>query len=263
MADLRKPQRVSPSRAADPAPAPRRNRWQRGAGSWQRLTAHLQPLIRHWKSLRRRQKWLSACAAVVLVVLSTVYAASSLGGSPVTSVKDGSSRPLGTADPAIKHFTPAHRSSSSDTPEAAAAAMRVPQALATALAKWDSGPGGTALAQVSGDLGAATQASGIRLFGPMLQACSSLATAVTAAKSGPSIPDAGMRGLYSRALDKLATAAQECHAGLSQYPTEDEGLQTRANPTIVHQADLELAAGAKSLYQATVEINAVRSHART
>lgn len=263
MADLRKPQRVSPSRAVHQAPAPSRNRWQRGADSWQWLTAHLQPLIRRWKSLRRRQKWLAACAAAVLVVLSTVYAASSLGGSPASSVRDGTSRPLGTADPAIKHFTPAHRSSSSDTPEAAVAAMRVPQALATALEKWDAGPGGPGLAQVSDDLGAATQASGVRLYGPMLQACSSLATAVTAAKSGPPIPGAGMRGLYSRALDKLATAAKECQAGLSQYPTEDEGLQTRANPTIVHQADLELAAGAKSLYQATVEINAVRSRART
>lgn len=85
---------------------------------------------------------------------------------------------------------------------------------------------------------------------------------MTAAKVGPPIPNAVMQASYSRVLAKLATAAVDCRAGISQYPTEDEGLQTRENPAMIHQAESELAAGAKGLYQATVDINSVHSRVR-
>lgn len=264
MTNLRKPHRGSPLRATHKASAPSRYRWPWRVDRWQWLAAHLQRPSRRWRSLGRLQRRLVACAVAVLAILAATYiAVASNSQHSLAPAGDGTSRAVSNADPAIKNFTPAHRSLSSHTSEAAVAAMRVPRALATTLVKWDAGPGGTALTQVSADLGAATQESGIRLFGPMLQACSSLAIAVTTAKSGPPIPDVGMQTLYGRALAKLAEAATECRAGLSQYPTEDEGLQTRANPTVVHQADLELAAGAKYLYQATVDINAAHSRAHT
>jgi hypothetical protein len=252
MTNLRKLLRASTLRVTHWALALSRHRWRWSATYLQRFT-------RRWRSLGRLQQWLAASVVIGLVVFACAYAA--ISGHSHSPIDNGTNRRVANADPAIKNFTPAHRSSSSDTPETAVAAMHVPRALASALKKWDNGPGGTALANVSGDLAAATQASGIRLFGPMLQACSSLANAIMAAKSAPPMPDASMQGLYSRALARLAAAATKCRSGLSQYPTEDEGLQTRANAPVVHQADLELAAGAKYLYQATVEINAARSRA--
>lgn len=253
MTNLRKPSRASaPPRVTHRVLALSRHCWRWSA-------TYLQWFTRRWLSLGRLQQWLVACAVIGVVVLACTYA--TISGHSQSPAASGTNRPVANADPAIKNFTPARRSSSSDTPETAVAAMHVPRALATALKRWDNGPGGTALANVSGDLAAATQASGVKLFGPMLQACSSLTTAITAAKSTPPIPDASMQGLYSRALTKLTTAATECKSGLSQYPTEDQGLQTRANAPVVHRADLELAAAAKYLYQATVELNSARSRA--
>jgi hypothetical protein len=263
MSNLSKPRRASPPEPAHKAPAPGRSWWLSQVDRSQSLTVHLQRLSHRWRSLGRLQRWVAVCAVAGLAVLAVTYVAiSSNSHQALSPTSDGTSRAVSNADPAIKSFTPAHKSSSSDTPESDVAAIRVPRALANALKRWDAGPGGAAFAQVSGDLAAATQSSGIHLLGPLLQACSSLASAVTTAKSGPPIPDTGMQGLYSRALAKLAAGAAECRAGLSQYPTEDQGLQTRENSAVVHKADLELAVGAKYLYNATVDINAVHEHAR-
>ena len=211
----------------------------------------------------RRWQRLAVLAAVGLAVLGVVaYIASNRTGSTAGSSQDAASSadPVALASPGA---ITVHHHALRVTPEEVVASLHVPSQLADALKKWDADPGGTALAEVSGDLGNAMQASGVRLFGPMLQACSSLATAVTAAKADPPIPNAVMQASYSRALAELATAAVDCRAGISQYPTQDEGLQTRENPTTIHQAESELAVGAKDLYQTTVEINAVHSRART
>ena len=263
MAKQRTPQRVGSSRVNHRAPVPSRRRWQwrKGNDIWRWLTAHLQMLGRRWKALRRGHQLLVVSAAATLVVLGAVLIAINGGGSAAGPTSGGTSRPLGTADPAIKNFTPAHRSSSSNTPEAAAAALRVPHALATVLAKWDAGPGGAALAQVSGDLGDAIQASGVRQFGPMKQACASLAAAVATAQTARPIPNANIQRSYDQALAQLARAAAKCGAGISLYPTEDQGLQARENPSILHRAESELTAGAEDLDQATADITAVRNRA--
>jgi hypothetical protein len=263
MAKQGTPHRTRPSRVTQRAPVPGRGRWQwrKGNDGWRWLTAHLQELGNRWKALRRNYQLLVVSAAATLVVLGGVLIAINSGGSAPGPISGGSSRSLGNADPAIKSFTPAHRSSSSNTPESAVAALKVPHALATVLAKWDAGPGGAVLAQVSADLGDALQASGVSQFGPMKQACASLATAVARAQTGRPIPNANIQRSYGQALTQLARAAAKCGAGISLYPTDDQGLQARENPTILHRAESELTAGAKDLDQATVDISAVRNRA--
>lgn len=215
--------------------------------------------------LWRRWQWLAALAAVGLAVLGVIaYVAGDRNGSTAAN-SEGAASSVGSvasASPGAAAIT-VHHHALRITPEKVVASLHVPSQLADALKKWDAGRGGTALAGVSGDLGDAMQASGVRLFGPMLQACSSLAAAVTAAKVGPPIPNAVMQASYSRALAKLATAAVDCQAGISRYQTQDEGLQTRENPAIIHQAESELAAGARDLYQATVDIDAIHGRANT
>jgi hypothetical protein len=212
-----------------------------------------EPLGHRWR--RPRWQWLAALAAVGLAGLGIViYAATNRTGSTTGSNPS-------TASPYVSGPVTVHHHALRVTPEQAFASVRVPPRLAAALRKWDAGPGGTLLTNVSGDLGDAAQSFGVRQFGPMLRACSSLATAVTTATTGPPIPNAAMQASYSQALDTLAAAAADCRAGISQYPTEDEGLQTRENPTILHQAESELAVGATDLSRATVDINAVRLRA--
>jgi hypothetical protein len=233
--------------------------WLKGNDIWQRLTPHMQRLGSRWKALRRGYQLVIVGAAATLVVLGGILIAVNGGGSAAGPISGGSSRSLGTADPAIKNFTPAHRSSSSNTPESAAAALQVPHALAKVLARWDAGPGGTALAQVSGDLGDAMQASGVKQYGSMKQACASLAAAVARAQTARPIPNANIQKSYGQVLAQLARAAAKCGAGISLYQTEDQGLQARENPSVLHRAESELAAGAEGLDQATADITAARS----
>jgi hypothetical protein len=210
------------------------------------------PSRRRWQRLR--WQWLAALGAAALALLGVgIYIAIGLTGSTTGSAQ-------GTASPYNSGPITVHHHALRVTPEQAVASIHVSPRLAVALRKWDAGPGGTALTEVSGDLGDAMQASVVRFFSPMLRACSSLATAVTTARTGPPIPNAAMQASYTRALTKLAMGASDCRTGISLYPTDDQGLQARENPAMIHQAESELTAGTKDLYHATVDINAVRSH---
>ena len=210
-----------------------------------------------WLAHRGSWRWLAPCAAVALAVVVTVYIAGSHDNPRSRGAASASASP---AESVRNHAVVAHRSSSSRTPEAAVAAMHMPRNLATALTRWDAGFGGSALAKVSNDLGNATQDAGIQLYSPMRLACSSLAAAVTAAKDGPPIPDTAMQKSYGLALNRLSAGATDCRAAISVYPYGDEDVKTYENPTLLHQSVSELAAGAKDLYQATVNINAAAHH---
>lgn len=211
-----------------------------------------------WLLLRRRWTWVAGCAAVALAVGGTIYISSSHDRS---AVADAAGTPAGVSasptPPVANHGAKAHRSSSSKTPEAAVAAMHVSPGLAIALKKWDAGPGGSALGNVSDDLGSALQDAGIRLYDPMRLACLSLANAVTKAKDAPPVPDPSMQRLYALALTKLASATANCQAAISVYPYGDEDVKTYENPALLHKSVSELAAGVKNLYRATVNLSVV------
>lgn len=248
MTSLREPPRHSQPRATRRAPAAARRGPQ-----W--LTGRLQWLARRWQTLDRRQQWLAACAAVALAVSVTIYLASNTNASPASTAMGTS---VGSTRPIIKQFTPAHRSSSSDTPEAAIAAMRLRPALAAALRKWNAGRGGTVLAEVSADMSGAIQAAGNKLYVQMRPACSSLAAAVTAAKTAPPIPDASLQELYVTALATVQSGAAVCLNGIDEHAYGDDGVETHENPALVSQSVTELTAGAKDLYPVTLKVAVAR-----
>jgi hypothetical protein len=237
---------------------------RRSQGAAQRKVTHRAsaPIWHRWRRLpigppRRPWQWVAVCAAVTIVALATLYVTGNGHAVPGTGAPSALASPT---PPVTNHVAPPHRSSSSNTPEAALAAVRLPRHLATALTKWNAGPGGSAFADVSNDLGSAMQDAGIRLYDPMRLACVSLAAAVAAAKAAPPIPDASMQGSYDRALVLLATGAADCKAGISVYPYGDEDVKTYENPALLHLSVSAFAAGARDFYQATVDIHVV--HAR-
>jgi hypothetical protein len=247
MTSLREPQGDSKPRATHRARASR-NRWQWLASCWQLLKGR-------WQLLNRRQQWLAACAVAALVTSVAVYIAISNNGSLISG---SASISLGSAKPIIKQFTPAHRSSSSDTPEAAVAAMRLSPTLAAVLREWNAGRGGATLTEVSLDTNNAIQAAGEKLFVQMRPACSSLAGAVTRAKATPPIPDASLQALYVKALGTLTSAAAVCLNGIDEHAYGDDGVQTHESPTLVSQSVTGLTAGAKDLYPITLKITVAK-----
>jgi hypothetical protein len=213
-----------------------------------------------WHRLElRRWPWLAGCAAVALAVLATIFISSSHHHSAVPVAAASPADALASPTPPVaNHVAKAHRSSSSMTPEAAVAAIHVSPRLAGALKKWDAGPGGPAMGNVSEDLGDALQDAGSRLYDPMRVACLSLSTAVTEAKDAPPVPDPAMQRSYALALTKLASATADCRAAISVDPYGDEDVKTYENPALLHKSMSELAAGVKDLYQATVDLSIVR-----
>lgn len=213
--------------------------------------------------LQHRWRWLTVSAVLGLAALVTVF---SLGQSTSnlahggrtqagTGASTGSAASAGRATATARH-------GSTDTPEKVVASLHAPPKLAAALTRWEAGPGGSAMASVTNAVGSATQDAGARLYDPMKLACLKLGAAVTTAKAAPPIPDAAMRKWYSLALAKLTTAAADCRAGISVYPYGDEDVKTYENPTLLRKSVSGLAAGAKDLYQATVEANVIYRRAK-
>jgi hypothetical protein len=211
-------------------------------------------LIGRWRSLSGRLRWLTAGTAIALVALVGVFVISSYNESPGSAAQSTTTG----AHSILRNFAPAHRSSSSNTPEAALAAVRVTPKLAVALRRWNAGRGGAVLAQVSADLGDALQAAGSKLFVQMKPACSSLAAAVSAAKSAPPMPSAPLQKLYVKTLVTLEPAAADCLDGISEHAYGDDGVETHKNPTTLSRSVSELTAGSKDLYLATLKLAVVQ-----
>jgi hypothetical protein len=208
-------------------------------------------LARHW------QVW----ALITGVAIAAVVVTLSLAGvthKPGLVAAGGLQRGHVVAEGHSHRVT--HTLVPATTPEQVAVTMPLPRKLAVALREWKVGSGGAHLAKVAADLGEATQASGVRLFGPMRNACSGLASEVSAAKLSPAIPDAQTQGSYSAALHALGTAAAECRSAISVQAHGDEGLQTEEQPSLLHRSEADLAAGAKDLYQVTAKVAAAGRH---
>jgi hypothetical protein len=222
-----------------------------------------QPQVsKYWVAalLWRRWRWLTVSAALGLAALVTVY---SFGHSPRTRAEAGIGAAISTGPAAsASRGAAAARHGSTDTPEEVVASLHVPPKLAAALTKWEAGPGGSAMAKVTNALGSATQDAGARLYDPMRLACLSLGAAVTTAKAAPPIPDAAMQKWYSLALAKLTAAAADCRTAISVYPYGDEDVKTYENPTLLRQSVSDFATGARDLYQATVDANAIYLQAK-
>ncbi len=180
--------------------------------------------------------------------LDSAHSSAARSAGPVAASPAGSSLRPGSA--------PARTRTASPGPGGPATghAAPLPPRVRASLRGWAAGPGGAALARVSGQLGICAQAGGVQLYLVMEQACTQLSAAVTAAGAGPPIPDAVMQHQYTRALATLAAAAGRCRAAISVHGSGGEDITTAVNGALLRRARAELAAGSNELYLATSQI---------
>lgn len=228
-------------------------------------------------SSSRRPSWLWITASAIALACFTfgiVYAATS-GKPGQAAARAGATTPASSASlqpgsttglqpgSTIGATTPAKGRAATAEPRSAAAlgldagALALPGKLRAQAANWYAARGGTALAAVSGQVGAVTQAGSLRQYNEMKAACSALASDVSTAQADPPIPNAAMETLYAKALTTLATGAADCGKAISVQPDGDEQVVTQENPALLHQSSAEFQAGATYLFRATAEIEAL------
>ncbi len=139
-------------------------------------------------------------------------------------------------------------------------AMSLPGTSVTSAKTWSAGRGGAALKAVTSDVGTVTQEAGVRNFVLMKGGCRILAAGVRTAQAAPPIPQASLQSLYAKALTTLADGAAACQAAISLRPDGEEYNVTTENQTELHRATSDFASGAKDIYRATAEIQAVSRH---
>lgn len=171
-----------------------------------------------------------------------------------TSGKSGATAPKGTS-------TTKGKVVSADQLAREGGALDLPANMQDRVVSWQSGPGGRDLTAVSSRLGQALQASGIRQYTSMKNACAQLASSVTSAKAGPEIPGSAMQQVYAKALTELANGAADCQKAISVSVTGDETTQAHLDTATLHRASSEISAGATDVFRATAEIQiAARQH---
>ena len=216
------------------------------------------------RSLRSRHKapwiWLSVIA---LLGLSAALLSYGLGGTHQTASSGSVAGPAGvggTATSASAGRAPKGTSKTKGEVTSAAklaekgGALNLPTNMNSQLISWQSGSGGKHLTAVSGGLGDALQAAGIRQYAPMKHACAQLAGSVTTAEAGPPIPDAAMQTLYAKALAELAKGAANCQTAISFQPNGNESVAAQVDPTLLHRSVSELSAGATDVFRSTAEM---------
>jgi hypothetical protein len=207
---------------------------------------------------QQRTKALVIFAATFVGLAVIVAAALFASGRGGTANSGGAPLSGSTSGPAAasSHPTGTSTLAPSTTPEDVAAAIHLPTKLRHVLRLWNNGTGGTALAAVSNDLGVALQAGGVKQYVSMRAACASLTTAVSAARTGPPIPNQQVQDRYTVALTQVATAAAKCHAAISERVDGDETVATYENQSLFHQAESDFGVAIKDLYDVTAELAA-------
>lgn len=227
-------------------------------------TTHARPRTHDRFSLRWRDPELRVVAAVLAAVAAVAIAAPYLPGR--VGVIKGSAGLHVPAKAEASGATgakprPASTAPIPPTPEQQAASIHVPAALAAALRTWNTGSGGRALFQISGDVGIALQSGGKKSYVAMKSACANLAISIDAAGKLAPIPDTTLQSQYSSALSALTRAASDCRSAISEQPSGDEYVRTTTNSTVLQLAQTELSTGIKSLAKITIVINAATPHA--
>jgi hypothetical protein len=175
----------------------------------------------------------TAYASTGVSAVSPVQPATASSGSPAQAAAAGAPKqPVGPV--ALKPGNPSH------------------------VAAWNAGPGGTALATVSTNVGTILMAHGAGRFLQMKQACVGLAAEVKAASTQPSIPDTAMENLYTEALASLASGAVNCEAGISSKPDGDEYDVIKTNSALLTSAMSDLDVGTRDLYRATADVKTLK-----
>jgi hypothetical protein len=102
-------------------------------------------------------------------------------------------------------------------------------------------------------MGTAMQSAGLKMYVPMRQACATLASDVSTARTGPPVPDGAMQRLYLRALAGLSQAAANCQAAIT-VKAGDETVNAHVNQPLLTRTRLEMAAMSERLYRATATL---------
>jgi hypothetical protein len=214
-----------------------------------------------------------ALACVVVAAIVSVFAFTSHGSSkpsPATAAAAGT-QPGAATSPGTGHVNGSAAQPGAGARPAKAAAVAVtadgiskaavplPPAHKHAVARWNSGPGGAALAVVTNQLGTVSQIGGAGLFATMKQGCATLGTDIAAAQAAAAIPDPAMQKAYRHALAQLATAAATCRSAITSWPEGDEDIQTHENKPLLQTAVAEMSAGARRLYLATEHVRMLHS----
>jgi hypothetical protein len=214
-----------------------------------------------------RARWLliaGAIAGVCMLTAGIAIAVFSPFGGPAQPSGDGAGSALQSAIPAPSGHatTGGHALTGQSVPTmppgvasdgVAKTALRFPKRLTKQVSRWEAGPGGKALGQVTAQMGYALQTAGAGLYPSMKQACANLASDIQAAQAGPPIPDAAMQRLYGQALARLSLGAANCRSAIS-VSIDDESTDIHVNKALLQQSRTEMGAGSRALYKATAEV---------
>jgi hypothetical protein len=97
------------------------------------------------------------------------------------------------------------------------------------------------------------QSAGLKMYVPMHEACATLASDVSTARTGPPVPDGAIQQLYLRALAGLSRAAAHCQAAI-RVEVGDETVDAHVNQALLTRTRLEFAATSERLYRATATL---------
>jgi hypothetical protein len=230
-----------------------------------------QPQPAQQASVSRARLWFYVVPSVLaLIVVSGVLVYLVVGGqshpaASSTHPAASSTHPASTstsASPALRSkpaiiIPPGGETGSAALASLGSTALPLPKQFRAPVEAWYASRGGTELTAVSGALGVVTQAAGVREYVEMNAGCARLAAGVRAAQAGPPIPDAALQTLYATALAELADGAAACRAAIAEQPDGDEYIVTTENQLELHRAASAFTAGARDLYRATAEIEAI------
>jgi hypothetical protein len=208
-----------------------------------------------WPSTHRG-RWITAGAVVALLGLSALLYVTVFGtsGPAAPGSPAAASGPASYAQAAPSGPAPGGQAGSGAQVGSGPLTPKNPAAVAA----WNTGRGGAALAAVSNQLGTTLMTHGARQFLLMKQACTTLAAAVRTAKHSPPIPDSAIQKAYTGALAKLGKAAAECQAAISSHQEGIEDVVVHENTAILDQATSALTHGIEDLYLTTEKIKTLR-----
>ena len=105
-------------------------------------------------------------------------------------------------------------------------------------------------------MGTAMQSAGLKMYVPMRQACVTLASDVSTARTGPPVPDGAIQQLYLRALAGLSRAAAHCQAAI-RVEAGEETVDAHVNQPLLTRTRLEMAAMSEKLYRSTAALRSL------
>ena len=214
---------------------------------------------------RSGTRWLlpiavAACLCVITAGVAVAAFSSSGGGRAGhlagTSGSHAPAVPQAQASAPQPTANPAGTAPKVTAAEAAKHILTWPPRLNHQVRRWAAGAGGTALANVETEMGTALQSASLKMYLPMRQACLTLASDISTARTGPPVPDGAIQQLYLRALAGLSRAAAHCQAAI-RVEAGDETLDAHVNQPLLTRTRLEMAAMSEKLYRSTAALGSL------